>query len=503
MISESRKNSLQYVKDNVKSTDPIFKFITSVSFFTLISRLLGLLREVLMSHYLGATLVSDAFLIAFKFPNFFRRFFAEGAFHAAFVPEFTSLLKDPSQAKKLFCDVKIMMGVVLCILVMLVELLTPFFMSIIAPGASDELKKLASSLTKITFPYILLISLSAILSGVLNSLNRFAAAAAAPIILNIFMIGALLISPDPYTLSVSVILAGIGQWAFLMVLSNRQGYALKWQKLSITPPLKNILKRMGPGMISAGISQINMLIDLTFASFLSVGSLSYIYYADRLNQLPLSIFGIAIATVILPFLSKAVSSSDRRSIERIQTNSLCFTLRLSLPSAIGLVLLSHDIIELVYGHGRFTNDAVTHTANALAVLGVGLPAYIILKVFNNCFFSRKDTKTPMGLSVICIGIHIMCNFLFIEKFGHVALCAATTLAAWCQVIFTFIILKKRQWFMFTSYVLWDILWTLLACVCMCWVIIYLSDSHIMIKIPISILVYFLTHINIIKKIIPR
>lgn len=456
-----------------------------------------------MSHYLGATLVSDAFLIAFKFPNFFRRFFAEGAFHAAFVPEFTGLLKDQSQAKKLFCDIKIMMGMVLCLLVILVELFTPFFMHIIAPGASDELRTLAASLTKITFPYILLISLSAILSGVLNSLNRFAAAAAAPIILNIFMIGALLISPDPYTLSMSIIVAGICQWAFLTVLSYRQGYVFQWQKLSMTPPLKNILKRMGPGMISAGVSQINMLIDLTFASFLSVGSLSYIYYADRLNQLPLSIFGIAIATVILPFLSKAVNSSDQRAIERIQTNSLCFTLRLSIPSAVGLVLLSHDIIHLVYGHGRFTSDAVIHTANALAVLDMGLPAYIILKVFNNCFFSRKDTKTPMILSIICIGIHIMCNVLFIEKFGHLTLCGATTLAAWSQVILTFIILKKRGWFVFTSFVLWDAVWTLMACACMGFVIMYTSSRHVMIKIPMAGLVYFLTHVGLIKKFFKR
>lgn len=477
------------------------KIVGKVSFFTGCSRILGLIREMLMSYYLGASGVSDAFLVAFKFPNFFRRFFAEGAFHAAFVPEFSSHLNDVSRARSLFINTNMIMGLVLMILIAIVELFPSFFMDLIAPGFrvhGVERFELALHLTKITFPYILLISWSAILTGVLNSIGVFGAPAAAPMILNICMIVALYVFKNPYALSWSVIVAGLIHWLFLFDLVQKTTFRLKFCIPKLSSDVKNVLKRMGPGMISAGITQINMLIDMTFASFLSAGALSYIYYADRLNQLPLSMFGIAISTVILPFLAKAIAQNNDKSAKKLQNMSLSISLCLSVPASVGLIYFGFDIIGLIYGRGVFSHNDVIQTSYALKVLSAGLPAYVLLKVCNNYFFSRKDTKTPMYFSLMAIVFHIVLNFFLMRSLGHIALCLSTVLSSWAQVGLSLYILSRRNYLLLEKkQICIDCFRTCAGSCAMIFVMHHLA-CHFLFKIIVGIFVYALFHLHLLK-----
>jgi putative peptidoglycan lipid II flippase len=363
--------------------------VATVGGFTGLSRVFGLAREMLMSHFIGASVIADAFIVAFKFPNFFRRFFAEGAFNAAFVPEFAGVLSKngKDEAYNLANQVFSWLTLVLCIFVGLVVLFTPSIIHIIAPGFCDTPERLyyAIEFTRITFPYILCISLAALLAGILNSLDRFAAAAATPILLNIFMIIALLmLTENPgFALSLGVIIAGVVQLLWLYFVAARHGFCLKLQMPRLNDSVRKILKLMVPGAIGAGVMQINIFIDMMLASTLPTGSLAYLYYADRLNQLPLSIFGVAIGTVLLPNLSKAIRNNEQKKAFILQEKSMLLGLRLSIPAAVGLIILSFPLISLIYGHGSFTEHDVNVTAPALAAFALGLPAYVLSKHKNS------------------------------------------------------------------------------------------------------------------------
>ncbi len=430
----------------------IIRNIMTISGFTFISRIFGLVRESMISHLLGASLVTDAFFVAFKFPNFFRRIFAEGAFNAAFVPLFSRKLVSDGRdgAKELAEQVFSVMLVFLTLFVALVVIFTPSIIHILAPGFSTtpERLELAITFTRITFPYILFISLAAHLSGVLNSFDRFAAAAGVPILLNIVMISALLICP--YTgitfgegLSIAVALAGIIQLSWLYIACWRMDFRIHIRQPRLTPEVKELLKLMVPGAIGAGVMNINLFIDTIIASYLPEKSVSYIFYADRLNQLPLSILGIAIGTALLPMLSRQLKAGEydkALSNKRLATE---VALQLTLPSAVGLAILSYPIIHLIYGLSETDTQA---TAMALAAFSIGIPAYVLNKVLITGFFARQDTKTPVKIAVGCIILNLALNLIFIQYFAHVGLALSTSVSAWANAMTLYLILKKRGWF---------------------------------------------------------
>lgn len=416
----------------------IRSFLT-VGFWTALSRILGLIREILMSHIVGASVIADAFIVAFKFPNFFRRFFAEGAFNSAFVPFLNHSLASEGLEKSKVSVNRIFSALFffLAFFTVVVLFLTPFLMPFLAPGfcSTPERFSLAVFFTRITFPYILLISLSALLSGVLNSLYRFSAGAAAPIILNVFMIGALLwaghsvLSPG-LLLSLSVTLAGCVQLGWLLFMVKRSGFHIRLTRHFQSPEVKVVLKRMIPGMVGSGVMQINLLIDMILASLLPTGALSYLYYADRLNQLPLSIFGIAIGTVLLPPLSKHWKQKELSQMHALQQKALGMSLQFTIPASIGLMVLSYPLIGLIFGHGHFSSSDVEATAPTLMALAFGLPAYVSSKVFATSFFSTGDTKTPVRFSFYSVIINIGLNLILMKPLKHIGLALGTSLSAW-------------------------------------------------------------------------
>ena len=448
------------------------KAIVTVGGLTSVSRIFGLLREMLMSHFLGASVVADAFIVAFKFPNFFRRFFAEGAFNAAFVPEFAGVLasEGKKKANEIANQVFSWLTLVLCAFVILVVLFTPTIIHLIAPGFCHTPDRLqyAIEFTRITFPYILVISLAALLSGILNSLDRFAAAAATPVLLNLFMIGALLLTvKEPgFALCVGVILAGIVQFLWLYFVARKQGFGLRLQMPVLNSSVSKILKLMVPGAIGAGVMQINIFVDMMLASTLQTGSLSYLYYADRLNQLPLSIFGVAIGTALLPSLSKALRTGNQDEAISLQEKALSLGLRLSVPSAIGLIVLSYPIIDLIYGHGSFSTLHVDATAPALAAFVIGLPAYTLSKVFTTGFFAKQNTKTPLKIGMITVGVNLALNLLLIGPFLHVGMALATGLAAWVQAGLLAWKLSQKSMIHLSKAFFQDLVYVILASSCM-------------------------------------
>lgn len=436
----------------------IIRSFLTIGGFTFLSRIMGLIREILMARFLGATDVADAFFFAFKFPNFFRRIFAEGAFNAAFVPLFSGKLTThgKKEAKDLAEQAFSILFCFLCVFVALVVIFAPYFVKVIAAGFASRPEQLALATTfvRITFPYILFISLAAHLSGVLNSIDRFAAAAGVPIILNIVMILGLLAAPFlnlsyGMALSLAVSIAGALQLFWLYLCCWRLGFRLqlKWPRLTVD--VRKLLKLMVPGAIGAGVMNINFLIDTMIASFLPEKSISYIFYADRLNQLPLSIFGIAIGTALLPLLSRQLKAGEHQKAHQNKVLATEFALQLTIPAAFGLCVLSYPLIHLIYRSLPIVDAEAI--AAALCAFSLGIPAYVLNKVFITGFFARQDTKTPVKVASACILANIVTSLSLMGVLKHVALALAVSVSAWINTLILYYILKRRGWFALTPY----------------------------------------------------
>jgi putative peptidoglycan lipid II flippase len=431
----------------------LLRAVATISSFTGLSRVSGLAREILMSYILGAGIVTDAFIVAFKFPNFFRRLFAEGALHAAFVPLFSRNMthKGIESARQTAEQVFSVLATILVVFVLIVLIATPSLMFLLAPGfgRTPERLQLAIDFTRLTFPYILFISLAALMTGMLNSIDRFAAGAAAPILLNVIMISSLLIysflglSPG-YTLSLAVLIAGIAQFLWLYMACWRAGLPLRWQRPRLTPDVKKVMTLMIPGALGAGVMQVNLFFDMVLASLLPTGSLSYLYYADRLNQLPLSMFGIAIGTALLPKLSRLLQSGQQDKAMKTQESAIEIALQLSIPAMVGLIVLSYPLISLIYGHGKFGTQDILATAPTLAVFALGLPAYVLSKVLTVNFFAHHDTRTPVKIAMVSVAINLGLTLILMGPFLHVGMAMATSLSSWCHVVLLFFALRKRE-----------------------------------------------------------
>ena len=428
----------------------LIKSTGTFSFFTIISRLLGYVRDILIAVFLGAGPLADAFFVAFRIPNTFRRLFSEGTFNAAFVPSYSALLSKKKQSEKFANDIFNLLILGLFFLVIIIEILMPLFVFMIAPGFEGDSQKmeLAITLTRITFPFLLFISLASFFSAILNSHNKFAIASAAPIILNILLIGVLFfgkILNDQlvYYLSYAVTISGIIQLIFLYFFVKK--YFSPKLKLNIRTDqkVKKFFKKLLPSIFSSGVTQINILVGTIIASF-QAGAVSYLYYADRVYQINLAIAGIAIGTVILPQLSKYVQNNKRDKINLIQNKALELSLFLSIPAAIALLIASEEIISSLFGYGSFDEESVKKSAKALFYFGMGLPAFSLIKVFSTFFFARHNTKVPFYISLTSVLLNIFISIIFFKEIGFIIIPVATTISSWFNAILLFILLKKKK-----------------------------------------------------------
>ncbi len=425
---------------------------TVFSFYTMLSRVLGYFRDILIAIFLGTSVYADAFFVAFRLPNTFRRLFAEGTFNAAFIPSYASeKLKSKTQGKKFADEVLTLLTLGLLTIVLIVEILTPYVVYLIAPGFIEDNNKfnLAVDLTRITFPFLAFVSLSSFFAGILNTENKFAAAAAAPIFLNLILILSLLISylyELDYALSLSygVSLSGLIQLIFLIFFSSKYYQPSLVFKNKIRQKVKFFLKKLLPSIFSSGIIQISILIGTIIASFQS-GAVSYLYYADRVYQINLAIAGIAVSTVSLPMLSKLIKNKKINQANQIQNKSLELSLLLSLPASIALIIGSDEIVNALFGYGSFTESDIEQTSLALRYFGFGIPAFAALKIFANFFFARDNTMTPFKISLVVVIINVVISVLFFKQIGFVIIPIATTLSTWVGVLYYLYILLKIQY----------------------------------------------------------
>lgn len=430
----------------------LLRSIATVGGYTMASRILGFARDILIAALLGAGPVADAFFVAFKLPNFFRRLFAEGAFNAAFVPLFSGKLATEGQeAARVFAvTVLSVMVVFLYVFVTVLQIGMPFLMYGFAPGFADEPEKfgLAIELTRITFPYLLFISLVSLLGGILNSMGRFAAAAATPIILNIVLIGAL-VGATPYlptpghALAWGVAAAGMVQFVWLAVACHRAGMTLRLPRPRLSPPVRRLLRLMLPGAVGAGVVQINLLIDIVIASILPTGAVSFLYYADRVNQLPLGVVGIAIGTALLPLLSRQLREGSEDAARNSMNRGIEFALLLTIPGAAALLVIAEPIIIVLFQRGAFDSAISTATAHALMAYASGLPAYVLIKVLGPGFFAREDTATPVKIAIVCVTVNVVLNLTLIHWLAHVGIALATALSAWLNAFLLVLTLRRR------------------------------------------------------------
>lgn len=420
----------------------LLKNFATVGGATATSRLLGFVRDVFIAGALGTGPIADAFFVAFRFPNLFRRLFAEGAFNSAFVPLYARALEGEGEAaaRKFGEEALSMLLTSLLIFTAIAEITMPILMFVMAPGFVSDPEKfdLTVFLTRIAFPYLGLVSLLAFYSGVLNARGRFAAAAFAPALLNVVLIAVLLLilamgwteTPDAgIALTIGTLVGGVAQLAMVVVAAGRGHALLRLRRPRLTPGVRRLIKLGVPGVLAGGITQINIVVGTMIAS-LAPGAVSYLYYADRLYQLPLGIVGIAIGVVLLPDLSRQLRAGRTDVADHTQNRALEFAMALTLPSAIALFVMAIPIINVLFQRASFGPSDTVETAAALAAFAVGLPAFVLIKVFSPGFFAREDTRTPMWFAGVALVVNIALSLALFPFLAHVGIAIATATSAW-------------------------------------------------------------------------
>lgn len=412
-------------------------FVT-VGGWTLASRIAGFIRDVMIAAYLGAGPVAEAFLVAFSLPNMFRRFFAEGAFNMAFVPMYSKRLEADENATGFARDAYSALATLLIAFTLAAMVLMPFLVLAMAAGfRDDERFDLAVLYGRIAFPYILFISLAALLSGVLNAAGRFTATAAAPILLNLLFITALLLADwrgwdTGLTLAWTVPVAGIAQLWLLHVAARRAGFRIIPHRPRLTPELRKLAVIALPAMLAGGVVQVNLLVGRQVASFFE-GAVAWLSYADRLYQLPLGVVGIAIGVVLLPDLSRRLRADDTPGGRASFNRALEFAMALTLPAAVALMVIAGPLVSVLFERGAFDAADTEATALALAVYGLGLPAFVLQKVMQPLYYAREDTRRPFRFALVSMGVNAVLAVGLIPVIGFLAAAAGTTLAAWVMV----------------------------------------------------------------------
>lgn len=429
----------------------LIRSIATIGAFTAISRILGFARDALIAALLGAGPIADAFFVALRFPNMFRALFAEGAFSAAFVPLFVAAKETEGEttAREFAAQTQSVLATVLMVFLTVAEIAMPVVLLVIAPGFhGTETFDLAAELSRITFPYLMLISLTALYGGVLNSYGRFAAPAAAPILLNLSVISAL-VGTGPWmptlghALAWGVALAGALQLLWLMAALGRMGIWLPPCRPRLLPRVKLLLRRAFPVALGAGIHQVNILVDTVLASFLTAGSVSYLFYADRLSQLPYGIIAAAVSTALLPILSKQLRTGAPAEALASQNRALEFAFLLMLPAATALIVLAEPFMAVLFGRGAFDAAAIQASAAALAAYSAGLPAYLVIKALTPSYYAREDTRTPVKVAGVAAILHAILSVGLMIPFSHVGIALSTALAAWFNATVLAWVLHQR------------------------------------------------------------
>ena len=444
----------------------LLKNVGTIGGLTMVSRIAGMARAMIFSRVLGANAVTDAWFQAFIIPNVFRRLFAEGAFSAAFVPMFSKRLHGPENMEQGLEDARSFSNAVLSVflpvliaLCALFELAMPGVIWVLADKPVDPQNfAIAVDFARIMFPYIVLVSLVTLFTGMLNSVSRFAPGASFPIILNLVLIGALLggewlidnrgydMVEVTYGVAWAVTFGGVIQLAWLYYWSRVEGFRprLMWPK--ITPEVKRLSIIALPAAIGGGAYQINTLVQLYFLNQIGSGSVSYMNYADRLNQLPLGIIGIALSTAILPTLSRFVGSKNTEGADRIQSDAIELSMLLTIPAAVALAICATPFVTMIFQGGRFDLADAAATGEVLAALVLGLPAFVLVKVLVPNFYARSDTRTPVYAAFISLTVFVALNFAVMTEYGVVGVAYASVVGAWINVIFLYIVLVKRGYY---------------------------------------------------------
>lgn len=431
----------------------------SVGGLTLASRVLGLVRDSLFARFIGASFASDAFLIAFRLPNMFRSLFAEGAFSAAFIPMFNRRVGEHDGVLApgiLFAEdaLSVLLPILIVMTVVMEFAAWPvtWLLSGGFHGASPAQFAFAVALSRITFPYLLFISLVSLLGGILNSLHQFWVNAAAPILLNATLIAALLFLHGSQLVTarnqaVAVTVSGALQLIWLVQACRANGVRLRLRRPQLNPDVRRLLGLIWPAAAGAGAVQINLVVSTALAaSLLPQGSVSYIYYADRLNQLPLGLIGIGLGTVLLPTISRQLSRGAEDEAMATQNRGLELALLLTLPATVALIACGTPIIAALFQHGKFDAHDSVATAQALAAFSLGLPSYILVKVLTPGYYARADTRTPVRFATISIAVNLILNLAFIVPLRHVGPPLATAIASSVNVILLYVTLVRRGQF---------------------------------------------------------
>lgn len=446
-------------KPEAKPKKSLSRSTLTVASCTMLSRLFGFARDMLVAQFFGAGIGVDAFLVANKIPNFMRRLFAEGAFSQAFVPVLSEYRKTRSESEiQLFVDhISGVLAAVLFLITILGVLISPVLILVFAPGFEREGARfiLASQMLKITFPYLLFISLTALAGAILNSYDRFGIPAFTPVLLNLSLIlCAVFIAPhlpNPImSLAIGVFIGGLVQLLFQFpFLRKIHRFPIPRPSLK-DPGVRRVMKLMVPALFGVSIAQINILIDQWFASFLQIGSISWLYYSDRITQLPLGIFGIAIATVILPSLSRQNATHDKQQYSKTLDWGLRSVLVVGLPAALGIILLAGPILATLFNYGEFNQRDVIMARDSLIAFGIGLPAFMLVKVLASGFYAKQNIKLPVKVGVVALVANTVLVLCLIWSLKHAGLALATSLAAFLNAGLLFILLIKKEGFVLQS-----------------------------------------------------
>jgi len=428
---------------------------------TLLSRVLGLARDIVIARFYSAGIEADAFFVAFKIPNFMRRLFAEGAFSLAFVPVLTEYKNSRTQDEihQLINRVAGTLGLILLIITSIGVLASPAIVYVFAAGFIDQPEKfeLTADMLRLTFPYILLISMTALAGGILNSWKQFAAPAFTPVLLNLSLIGcAVWLAPrldvPVYALAWGVLIAGIAQMLFQLPFLYKLGFLPKpvwaWKDSGV----QKIIKLMIPALFGSSVAQINLLFDTFIASFLVSGSVSWLYYSDRLLEFPLGVFGIALATVVLPNLSESHFKQGKDHFNKTLNWAVQLALFIALPATLGLLMLAQPILATLFQYGEFSESDTLMASMSLMAYSLGLPAFILIKILANAFYARQDSKTPVRIGIIAMVVNMLLNVIFVLGLlnytdipAHVGLALATTGSAYCNAGLLALALRREQY----------------------------------------------------------
>lgn len=457
-------------------------FLT-VGGWTMLSRILGLFRDQLLAAFMGAGPMQDAFLVSFRLPNMFRRLFGEGAFNAAFVPLFSSVLTQEGEAEaRLFA--RQVFGVLLAWLVLLCvlgEIFMPSVVRVIGAGFTSRGPEfdLCVTLSRITFPYLVLICGAALVSGVLNGLHRFSMAAAAYLAFNVIGIAAILlgsrVAPTvAHAAAWGVTLSGFVQLGLLLRAARKAGFDLTPLPPRLTPRIRLLGRRMVPGLIGSGVTQINLTIDTIIATMLPAGSVALMTFADRLNQLPLGVLGAAAGTTLMPVLTRHIAAGDHDEAHDAQNRAIDYVLMLTLPATAGLLALATPIMTVLFAHGSFTLRDAALSAQSLRAYAIGLPAFVLIKTLSPAFFARGDTSTPVRIGFFTLAANLVLNLMLMHPLAHVGPPLASSLAAFLNVIILSTLLLRRDALRIDSQT-WRRLGTMAACAAAMAVLLTLTE----------------------------